>query len=65
MGVFVDIRHLEIARNSCSRIANYNPDDDDYFAQKNGKGFGDAHSDMNDERPICEQPGRQTTPHIR
>lgn len=39
-------------------IANYNADEDEYLTKRNGKGLNDFHLDAND-RPICEQPGRQ------
>lgn len=44
--------------------ANYSADEDEYLTKRNGKGFNDFNLDIN-ERPICEQPGRQDTAVLR
>lgn len=40
------------------RIANYNPDDDEYYTKKNNNGFIGEPRLENNNTPICVQPNR-------
>lgn len=42
-------------------LANYNPDDDEYFNKKSGNGFLAAAKLENNNTPVCNQPASGRT----